>query len=170
MLYFAHPYPLQYPRRREGAILQAVRVLGGGGLLWAPRAQLFQGGPWRCPGLCPPQGLGDFAALVSFLCTCLSVCPSSLPALGTSPSTSPGVLTALPRSLAPMAVPSPQPGTPPRGLSHGCSQRAGSPARPLLPTLQGKATCSPSWTAPCRTSTTCTCCWRRRRSRRCAGP
>lgn len=28
-----HPDSLQYPRRREGAILQAVRVLGGGGLL-----------------------------------------------------------------------------------------------------------------------------------------
>lgn len=35
-------------------------------------------------------------------------------------------------------------------------------------TLQAGGTCAPSWTAPCRTSATCTCWWRRRRSRRCA--
>lgn len=35
--------------------------------------------------------------------------------------------------------------------------------------VQAVETCSPSWTAPCRTSAISTCCWRRRRSRRWGG-
>lgn len=35
---------------------------------------------------------------------------------------------------------------------------------------QGGGTCAPSWTAPCRMSVTCTCWWRRQRSRLFAEP
>lgn len=35
--------------------------------------------------------------------------------------------------------------------------------------VQAVETCSPSWTAPCRTSAISTCCWRRQRSRRWGG-
>lgn len=49
-----------------------------------------------------------------------------------------------------------------------------APLRPVLLRLslvtQAVGTCAPSWTAPCRTSVTCICWWRRRRSRLCGEP
>lgn len=76
MLYFAHPYPLQYPRRREGAILQALRVLGGGGLLWAPLSTAVPRGALALPRTLPAPGSGwlcSFGVFPVYVSVCLSV-------------------------------------------------------------------------------------------------
>lgn len=44
------------------------------------------------------------------------------------------------------------------------------PPLPLRCLTQAGGTCAPSWTVPCRMSVTCTCWWRRRRSRQFAEP
>ena len=117
-----------------------MRGWGGGGLCWGPpEHSCCKGGPGAAQGPAPRQVLRGSAALVSFLCACLS----SVLALGTSPSTSPGVLPAL---RVPGTHGSAQ--THSQGHHHGAQavgavSRAGVPSAALLPTPAGKGDLQP---------------------------
>lgn len=94
-----------------------------------PRVLLAPGPGWLC-------SFGVFS--------CVPVCLSSLPALGTSLSTSPGVPAALPGPQSPPEVPSLTARDPTSGPEPWVQQaRPASPARPLLPTPPGKGDLQP---------------------------